>query len=139
MSNSARLALGTVVKRGDGNTPEVFTSIGECIQTPEIGVENPLVDVTYSDATAREYIAGIPEGMELEYACNYNSANTQHSGIISDVNAKVNRNWQTTVPAASTKTLAYTMTMLKWAIETMFDKQLILHFAGKVSGSIVIS
>lgn len=139
MANDAKLALGTVVKRGDGGGPEVFTRIDECIQMPEIGLENPLVDVTYTDATAREYIAGIPDGMELDFAFNYNSADTQQAGLITDVQSKLNRNFQVTVPAASTKTLSFTLTCLKWSLETMFDKQIILHFKGKVSGGVTIA
>lgn len=139
MANDAKLGLGTVVKRGDGGGPEVFTRIDECIGIPEIGLENPLVDVTYSDATAREYIAGIPDGMELEFTFNYNSADTQQAGLISDVQSRVNRNFQVTVPAASTKTISFTLTSLKWSLETNFDKQIILHYKGKVSGSVTIA
>ncbi len=139
MSNSAKLALGTVVKRGDGGSPETFTRIGECITMPSIGLENPLVDVTYTDATAREYIAGIPDGMELEFGFNYLSADTQQAGLITDVQSKLNRNFQVTVPAASTKTLAFTLTSLMWALDTMFDKQIILRYKGKISGGVTIA
>jgi hypothetical protein len=140
MATDAKLGLGTVVKRGDGATPtEVFTRIDECIEIPEIGEENPLVDVTYSDAVAREYIAGIAEGMEMDFSFNYNSADTEQQGLIDDVKNKVNRNFQITVPAATTKTMSMTLTCLKWSIESMFDKQQILHFKGKVSGGVLIA
>lgn len=139
MANDAKLGLGTVVKRGDGAGSETFTRIDECIVIPEIGLENPLVDVTYSDATAREYIGGIPDGMELDFQFNYNSADTQQAGLISDVVSKVNRNFQVTVPAATTKTLAFTLTCLKWSLESTFDKQIILHFKGKISGGVTLS
>src|SRR5262245_12185121 len=137
MANNARLGLGTIVKRGDGSTPtEVFNRVGECIQIPEIGEENPLVDVTYSDATAREYIGGISDGMELDMAFNYDSNDSEQQGLIDDVKAKLNRNFQVSVPAATTKVLAMTLTCLKWSLEPMFDKQIILHFKGKVSGGV---
>lgn len=139
MANDAVLGLGTVVKRGDGADPEVFTRIDECIEIPEIGEENPLVDVTYTDAEAREYIAGIAEGMEMDFSFNYNSADTQQAGLIEDVKDKVNRNFQITVPAATTKTLEMTLVCLKWSLESMFDKQIVLHFKGKVSGAVSIT
>jgi hypothetical protein len=139
MANDAVLGLGTVVKRGDGADPEVFTRIDECIEIPEIGEENPLVDVTYTDAVAREYIGGISDGLEMDFAFNYNSADTQQAGLITDVQDKLNRNFQVTVPAASTKTLAFTLVCLKWSLESMFDKQIVLHFKGKVSGGVTIT
>src|SRR5688500_4687199 len=116
MSTVARLSLGTVVKLGDGGSPEVFTRIGECIEMPEIGEERPRVDVTYTDATAREYIGGIPDGMELDMGFNYDSANTQLAALITAQKANSNKNFQVTVPAASTKTLAFTATCLKWGL-----------------------
>jgi hypothetical protein len=137
--NHARLGLGTVVKRGDGATPEIFNRVGEAIQIPEIGEENPLVDVTYSDAVAREYIGGISDGLELDMAFNYDSDDEEQQGLIDDVKAKKNTNFEISVPAATTKILTLTLTCLKWSLEPMFDKQLILHFKGKVSGGVTIA
>lgn len=139
MSNNAKLSLGTVVKLGDAGTPETFNRLGECLSVPEIGEERPLIDVTYSDATAREYIGGIPEGMELDFEFNYDSSNTQLAALIAATKLNSNRNFQVTVPAASTKTLAFTLTCLKWGLKNGIGEQIILTFKGKVSGSVTIS
>ena len=139
MATNAKLSLGTVVKRGDGGGPETFTRIGECISVPETGEERPLVDVTYSDATAREYIGGIPDGMELDMEFNYDSANAQIAALITDCKNNTNRNFQITVPAASTKTLAFAATCLKWGIRNGIGEQQIFTFKCKITGSVTIS
>ena len=139
MLTKARLALGTVVKRGDGGTPEIFTRVGECISLPEIGEESPLVKVTPSDATAEEYIAGIPDGMELDFQFNFDPTDQQQVALIVDCKRKVNRNFQVTVPAVTTIALVFTLTCLKWGLQPTPDKQIILTFKGKVSGGVALA
>lgn len=140
MANNAKIGLGTIVKRGDGASPEVFTKVPECIAFPSsLGETQPLVDVSYSDATAMEYIAGMADGSEMEFTFNYYD-HAQQAAMITDFKNKTNRNYQVVIaPSTLNKTLAFTLTPIEWRLEPNFKEQVKFVFKGKVSGSVTIT
>lgn len=71
-NSQARLGYGTVLKMGDGGSPQTFAEIGE-VGDFEEGDSIELVEVTnhQSPNSRREYIAALKEGAEMSIPVNY--------------------------------------------------------------------
>src|SRR5690606_33267398 len=71
-NSQARLGYGTVLKMGDGGSPQTFAEIGE-VGDFEEGDSIELVEVTnhQSPNSRREYIAALKDGAEMSIPVNY--------------------------------------------------------------------
>lgn len=91
---SAALGYGVKLKMGDAASPEVFTTIAE-IKTLEDSDTAETVEATNHDSTGsrREYIAGLIDGDDLSFTCNYLPTNATQSlaaGLRSKIGTTVN-------------------------------------------------
>lgn len=77
---AATLGYGTLLKVGDGNSPEVFTTIGE-VGDFEDSDSVELVEATNHSSTGnrREYIAGLIDGDEISFPVNYIPSHATHN------------------------------------------------------------
>jgi hypothetical protein len=82
MSTSAFLGSQTLLKLGDGASPEVFTTIGEVTNVDPIAQRKDLVEVTHLLSTAKEYIGGLPDGQPINFSCNFLPTNTQQLALL---------------------------------------------------------
>ncbi|MEE4290116.1 MAG: phage tail tube protein [Cycloclasticus sp.] len=131
---------GVTIKRGDGAGTEVFNLFPEVISMSGLGKTNPLVEVTNFDSTGKEYIAGLADGTEVTLEANYLPADTQQQGLIADVDAGLNRNFEIAITDGTTpKTYAVTFTCLSWVINPSYDDKNTISFTLKISGAIVVS
>ncbi|MCI0687121.1 MAG: hypothetical protein L0Y54_07800, partial [Sporichthyaceae bacterium] len=66
-------AFGTVLKRGDGGSPENFTAIGRSTSISGPGLSRETLDVTAHDSPDqwREFQGGLRDGGELTVDINY--------------------------------------------------------------------
>jgi hypothetical protein len=96
-------AFGTLLKRGDGATPEVFTTIAE------VGdIDGPKLKTTMEDATTQSSTGGFEEQIptvkslgEIKFPVNFVPTEGTHSyssGLIKDWNNKTRRHWQMVFP-----------------------------------------
>lgn len=138
---SSAFINGVTIKRGDGATPtEVFTLFPEVNSMSGLGKSNPLVEVTSFDSAGREYIAGLADGTEVTLEANYLPADTQQAGLIADVDAGLNRNFEIVMTdGTNTKTFSVTFTCLGWVINPSFDDKNTISFTLKVSGAITVA
>jgi hypothetical protein len=131
---------GVTIKRGDGAGTEVFTLFPEVTSMSGLGKTNPLIEVTNFDSTGKEYIAGLADGTEVTLEANYLPADTQQQGLIADVDAGLNRNFEIAITDGTTpKTYAVTFTCLSWVINPSYDDKNTISFTLKISGAIVVS
>lgn len=137
---SSAFINGVTIKRGDGATPtEVFTLFPEVNSMSGLGKTNPLVEVTNFDSTGREYIAGLADGTEVTLEANYLPGDTEQAGLIADVDAGANRNFEITVTDGTTpKVFTVTFVCLGWVISPSFDDKNTITFTLKVSGDITV-
>ncbi len=82
MSTSAFLGSQTLLKLGDGASPEVFTTIGEVVNISPIAQKKDLVEVTHLLSTAKEFIGGLSDGQEITVVCNLLPTNTQQVAML---------------------------------------------------------
>lgn len=96
----AKTAQGTLLKIGDGASPEGFTTVPGCqrLSGPDVKVE--LNDVTSHDSTGgfREFLPGLKDGDNVTAEMLWVPSNTVHKGIRVDAYAATLRNWQLVFP-----------------------------------------
>lgn len=113
MATSAAAAFGTLLKIGDGGSPETFTTIAE-IKTgpsgPELGRDT--VDVTSHDSVNNweEHIPTILRSGNVTFGINYLPANATHdagTGLIKDMKDGTLRNFQLVMADAASTTWSF--------------------------------
>jgi hypothetical protein len=131
---------GLTVKRGDGATSEVFTTIPELASISNFGKTNSLVDVTNFDSTAREYIAGLSDGTEIDMEYNFLPGDATQQALITDVDNQTTRNLQIVITdGTTTKTYDFAVVCMSWALAPSFDDKNMLTFGLKITGAITVS
>jgi len=125
---------GLSVKHGDGASPEVFTAIEEVQSLSGLGKTNPLIDVTHHASTAREYIAGLPDGAELTIECNrVHTASNIQDAVIAEVDAKTNFNMEITLTDGTTSlTYSFVCTPVSWSVAPSYDDKTALTLVVKM-------
>ncbi|RLA58683.1 MAG: hypothetical protein DRQ89_15085 [Epsilonproteobacteria bacterium] len=131
---------GVTISRGDGGGTEIFNQMLEIISLSGLGKVNPLVEVTSFDSTVREYIAGLADGTEVTMEANYLPADTEQQGLIADVDAGLNRNFEILITDGVTPlTYSVTFTCLGWVINPSYDDRNTITFTLKISGAITVA
>ncbi len=110
---SAISSFGTLIKKGDGGSPESFTTIAELldIEGPELGLDTE--DVTSHSSTDgwAEHIGTILNAGEVSFEVNYVPTNATHNattGLIKDMTARTKRNFQLVFPDSGNTTWSFT-------------------------------
>ncbi len=136
----AVLGKNATLQLGSGASPQVYTTIAEVLRCGPIGSTNPEVDVTNLDSTAKEFIAGLAEGNNVEFDVNFIANNTEQSSLrtsqASGSTVNLRMVWQT----SPIQNAQFDLVLLTFEIsETTPDAQVMASISGRISGSIVFS
>lgn len=134
-STVAKLAGGTVLKMGDGASPEVFTTIPGVLTIGEIGEQGEFIEVTQIDDTSREYIAGMDSGQDIEITLNDLTGDSTQQTFITDANNRTLRNMQIVFPNGRTGTFTLALNGSRMAEPTP-DEQIKIIVAAKQTGAV---
>lgn len=99
MATNAALGKGIEFKKGNGASPQIFTTIAEVTEIGDFGFETPLVEVTHFQSTFMEYILGMPDGVEFPVTVNYDPANATHWAFVQDAKARTTRDFKVVFPS----------------------------------------
>jgi hypothetical protein len=110
---SAISSFGTLVKKGDGGSPESFTTIAELldIEGPEMELDTEEVTSHSSTDGWAEYIGTILDAGEVSFEVNYVPTNATHNattGLIKDMTARTKRNFTLVFPDSGNTTWSFT-------------------------------
>lgn len=141
MATAAKLGYGTLLKRGDGGSPEVFTTIAEVREISDFGAERELVEVTNHDSANgfREFILGLKDGSEFSVVANYipsHSTQSPTTGVIADFDNSATKNYQLVFPTNPTETAQAALLCMAWNIAPPIDDAMVLNLTFKVTGNI---
>lgn len=107
MATSARSSHGTLLKVGDGGSPEAFTTIAEVLDISGPGTTLNTEDATNHDSGGwREPIPTILEGGEVTFELNYYKSASQTS-MRTDMTNRTKRNFQMVLPLTVPETLSF--------------------------------
>ena len=97
MSNAIS-ATGILLKRGDGATPEVFTTIAELTSVKAPGYSRNKIETSTHNDGSESYVLGILRRGDSPFRVNWLSDDATHAQILSDIEANTRQNWQVELP-----------------------------------------
>lgn len=120
MASAAKSGQGSLLKIGDGASPEVFATIGEVGDIKGPKIKNSFEDVTSHDSTGglEEFIATFTTQDSVKFEANYLPANATQSyaaGLLAKVLNRGKTNFQL-VPAGQSVTLAFAAYVEEWEL-----------------------
>lgn len=136
----ALAGYGVLLKVGDGDDPEVFTTIAEVrdIEGPELELEAKEVTSHDSPNGWREYIGTLLSGGEVSFDVNFIPTHATHSpssGLIKAMRDRALKNYQLVFPdvAATTWTFAALVTGVgpKGPVEDELSAEVKLQVSGE--------
>jgi len=137
---SAVLGSGATLQLGSGASPQVYTTIAEVLRCGPIGSTNPEVDVTNLDSTAKEYIAGLADGNNVEFDVNFISGNTQQESLRTSQAAGSTVNLRMVWQTSPNTNAQFDLVLLGFQMgETSAESQVSATVSGRISGSIAWS
>ncbi len=138
----AYIGHGTLLKRGDGGGPEVFTTVAEVLSISGPTISRDAVDVTTMDSPNewREFIGGLKDGGEVTFDVVYDPVDPTIepvAGLLSELalaSGSAVTNWELVFPdpAATVWTFPAILTGVEPA-EAIEDK-VMLSVTLKISG-----
>lgn len=140
MATGAKLGYGSLLKRGNSASPEVFTTIAEVKSIGEFGSEAEILDVTNFDSAGgfKEYINGMKDGVELTVTANAlmgNATQGYTSGVIDDHNDGTTRNFRLELTSPN-GVFRFAGIIRGWRISVNTTAAIEVTFRIKVSGLI---
>lgn len=105
-------AFGTLLKIGDGATPENFTTIAEVtnISGPSLSLEPIEITSHSSPGGWKEFIGGLLDAGEVTFDINYEPTEATHNattGLIADMVDRTLRNFQLVFPDTGNTTWSF--------------------------------
>jgi len=105
-------AFGTLLKIGDGATPENFTTIAEVTNIGGPALSLDPIEITSHSSTGgwKEFIGGLLDAGEVSFDINYEPTEATHdasTGLIADMVARTLRNFQLVFPDAGSTTWSF--------------------------------
>lgn len=136
--------FGTLLKAGDGATPETFTTIAEIYN---IGGPNPsreMIDMTHHESPSdyREKLPSFKDGGQITFDANFLPANSTHdstSGFWADFENGTRRNFQIVFPDPGTTTASFAGYVMSPNISAPIDDRLGVSVTLEVDGPITWS
>lgn len=98
-------AYGTFIKRGNGASPEAFTTIAEVLSINGPSMEMETIDVTTHSTGEpwRQFVGGLLNAGEVSFDINFVPTDSTHNatdGLLNDMTERVQRNFQILFPDA---------------------------------------
>jgi len=104
-------AYGTKLKRGDGGTPEAFTTIANVTNLSPPPISREMYEATHHDGPGwDEYIAGLLRGGEVSLDIDFVPTDSTHSyaaGMLKDMIDGTLRNWELDWPDSTPTTWSF--------------------------------
>lgn len=105
MSSNALEAQGMTIARGDGASPEVFTTIPEIKSFTGPSGSASIIDVTDLSSAAKEKRMGLKDEGQISFNMSYIPSDTVHAALRADRSNRTLRNFQMTFTDASPATV----------------------------------
>ena len=121
MANYA--TTGITLARGDGASPEVFSTIAQVVSITGLGSGGrPEIDVTNLGSTAREFLLGLNDNGTATAELVFDPDDTQHTALEqTDLGADTARNYRVTLTNSPATTYTFAALVQRfehsWAID----------------------
>ncbi len=137
--SEAVAGVGTVFKRGDGESSEQFTAIAEINSITGPNQTRGTIDVTSLDSTAgyREFIASFRDGGTVALAMNWTRDGWE--AMLDDFEADSSVNYQIVLPDTGATTLDFAGLVTDVGMAIPFDDKITSDVTIKITGQVGIT
>ena len=144
MASAAFHAHGSLLKMGDGGSPESFTTVAEITSLSGPALTQETIDVTSHDSSNgwREFIGGLKDAGEVSATLNYlptNATQNDSAGLIYVLGQGTLKNWQMVFADASSRVVAFAALVTAVSITSAIDAQATAEVTLKISGELTWS
>ena len=133
--------FGTLLKRGDGATVEVFSTIAEIrsISGPNMSLET--IDATHMESPGgfREVLPSFKTAGEVTLECNFLPGDTNHQALITDFKNRTKKNFKIVWPNTDTTTWSFTGYVTGFSPSAAVGDMLSASVTVTVTGDVTIS
>ena len=135
-ASSATGAFGTLLKQGDGEVSEVFTTIAEVtnISGPSLSMDTIEVTNLTSDNASREFIAGLKDGGEVTIDLNFLPAAGTFTAFLANWTNRTKRNFKIVWSDAAPTTWSFSGYVTNIEPSGSFDDKLTASATIKITG-----
>lgn len=132
----AKIANGTLFKIGDGASPEIFTTIPECMKIAGPNIKFDLLDVTSHDSAGffKEYIPGLADGDVVTTDINWRPSNTIHILLRTNQYGRVLTDFLVVFPDTPDNTVSLTAYVQTMTPTADIGKPLLATVGTKITG-----
>jgi hypothetical protein len=136
MVTAALSSFGTLLKKGNGATPEVFTTIAELTGIGGFDLSLAVEDATNMNSPGgiEEVIATLGKGDSVTFDINFVPTAATHgaaTGLVADWQNKTRRNFQMVLPDAGSTTWSFPAYVTKISVKAPVK--------GKLSASVTLT
>lgn len=133
--------FGTLLKRGNGATVEVFTTVAEVKSISGPGLSMETIDATHMESpnAFRELLPSFKSAGEVTLEMNFLPANSNQQGFVEDFQDRVKRNWKLVFPDTATTTWSFSGYITGFAPSAAVDSILTASATIAVTGDVTIS
>ena len=126
--SDAIVSEGVLIQRGNGATPEVFTTIGEITDFDGPGGSASVIDTTSLESIAKEKLIGLPDEGQFSFNVNWLAADPGQTGLRADRQNRTKRNIKVIFTDAGNTEASFAAYVLSFSVSGAVDD--------KVSGAI---
>lgn len=100
----AKIGFGLLLQYGDGNSPELFTTVAEVINEiagPGLQRDTPEATHMQSPDGYREFLGGLKDGQDVTFDCNFLPHDDSQLDLRDIFESGVRRHWRLQLPQFS--------------------------------------
>lgn len=130
---------GTTFARGDGASPEAFTTVGDVVSLGGPQIQKDEIEITALDSTAKEFLGALDDPGELSLELNWNPQDTQHVALRQDAEGTAQRNYRIVFNDVSSTQIDLTGEVMEFSLNTEPNDAVKASIRIKVSGALTWS
>ena len=140
MASTAQKSQGATIGKGDGASPEVFTTIANITSISGPNLEAADIEVTDLSSTAKEFLQGLEDSGTIDLEGFYDQTNTQHQEMRDNVGANTAVNYKITLTQGSpAETITFSARVMSFSIGHEVDGAVTMSMSLKIDGSVTWS
>lgn len=130
---------GSTFARGDGASPEVFTTVGDIVSMSGPSITKEEIEVTALDSTAKEFIGALDDPGEITLELNWNPQDAEHVLLRSDAEGSATGNFRIVWNDVSSTQVDFNAEVMEFSINTEANVAVKASVRLKINGALTWS
>ena len=133
---AATESQGTIIRRGDGGSPESFTAIGEIVSFSGPGGQATVIDVSNLADTAKAKLMGLKDEGSMTLSVNFDPSDSEQTSLRTDRTNRTERNFQLVFNDTSSTRFDFAAFVLGFVVNGSVDDKVSADITLEITGDI---